>query len=140
MSWAFHHRGFFKKKAEATLEPYATGLLVPGQLGFAIGQPIPGLDSSGLKHLSGKLFATVLLVLEHLGFAIGRPTAFARTSGKRGSSETATTDTWFSGLHLVTCLKFLNGGDSLSLCHSGVLHLFEKKDDTASESLPAASL
>ena len=36
------------REISATLEPHAAGLPVPGHLGNAIGQPMTGLDSTGL--------------------------------------------------------------------------------------------
>ena len=40
------------------------------------------------------------------------PDAFEESSGIRGSSETATSGTWFSDLHLKFVPSFINDGDS----------------------------
>ena len=78
------------------MEPHATGLPVPGQLGNAIGRPMPGLGSPGQRHRMEECFATSLLMCWHLEFSIGRPTpSKGHRVGKRGSPETATVGTWF---------------------------------------------
>ena len=62
------------KKVQAFLEPSATGLLVLGHLGSAVGHPRPGLGVPVLWDRIADVVATGLPVLEHLGSAIGRPT------------------------------------------------------------------
>ena len=45
---------------QGILIPVATGLLVPGHLGNAVGRPVPCLGSSGLGHRNEELLATCL--------------------------------------------------------------------------------
>ena len=84
------------------------------------------LDSSGLKTSEWQTFRDRSAGARAPGICYRSPDAFARTSGIRGSSETATSGTWF--LRLAPChLSEISQRWRLSLCHLGVLHFFEKK-------------
>ena len=56
----------FCENVNATLEPCATSLSVPGHLWYAIGRRMPGLVSPGSGHRIEELFATNLLMIWHL--------------------------------------------------------------------------
>ena len=117
------HQRSLLRKVEATLEPYATGLPVPGHLGNAIVRPLPGLGRR-----NECVFASGLLVLGHLCFAMGRPKPL---KGHRILQRIF--GTWFSDLHLFFP-SFLTDGDSPFSMHKSFSSHNQPKDSTAGDS------